>query len=426
MSKKSAPSVSVGDTVEIETLRLARGGSAVGRASDGQVVFVRGAAPREFVRAQITAISGRFVEAKMIEVLKPSDVRVVPPCPVVNECGGCPWQHVAYNEQVVQKDEILKDTMKRGRAFSNDEMAKFAPFVPSETSFRYRSRVTLQSRPKGGTHEIGYFKRETHDFVPIVDCEIADPKLIPFAKEHIAKEVSKGAKVRERFQVAIDERGNLSIGGAFTQVHREQNKVLQKLVSDHVVAHALEKRQIVHWHLLDLYAGNGNLTFPIVEAVRSARPQGVIEASGIERSVESVREAIGNPRSQQCKFFAESVDAWLARQKAGAVSLLTKKGLPLDEILVLDPPRDGVGATVMPMIARRKPSLIVYVSCDPATLARDLVRFREATDKQKTKYEIIEARGIDLFPQTDHIEALVVLRRISNTDKSPTSSSLKS
>ena len=80
-------------------------------------------------------------------------------------------------------------------------------------------------------------------------------------------------------------------------------------------------------------------------------------------------------------------------------------------MLVLDPPRDGVGQTVMALIARRKPSLIVYVSCDPATLARDLVRFKEATDKQKAKYEVIEARGIDMFPQTDHIEAMVVLRR---------------
>lgn len=403
--------LAVGQTLELETLRLARGGKAVGRASDGQVVFVIGAAPNETVRAEITAVSSRFVEAKLLEVLKPSPTRVLPPCPVVDRCGGCPWQHVSYEEQIRQKDEILKDTMKRGRAFTHEELSKFATFLPSEKPFHYRSRITLQARPKGGTYELGYFKRESHDFVAIPGCVIADEKLVPFAREYVALQVSKSQKVRERFQVARDEAGNLSIGGAFTQVNHGQNKIMQKLVSDHVVAHALEKRQILHWHLLDLYCGNGNLTFPVIEAVRSARPQGVVEATGIEMSGESVLSAVKNPRAQQCTFLNESVDQWLARQKAGAVSLLTKKGLPLDEILILDPPREGVGQTVMPFIARRKPSLIVYVSCDPATLARDLVRFREATEKQKAKYEVVEARGLDMFPQTDHIEAVVVLRR---------------
>lgn len=422
MSKNRESSLVVGQELELETLRLARGGKAVGRSSDGQVVFVVGAAPGETVRVAVTAVSSRFVEAKTLEVLKPSEFRVAPPCPVVDRCGGCPWQHVAYDEQVRQKDAILRDTMKRGRAFNDEEMAKFAAFLPSEKTFHYRSRVTLQVRPKGtdvaakgqwaqSGFEVGYNRRESHDFVAIPDCVIADEKLVPYAREFIAKETSRGAKVRDRFQVAVDDRGSLSVGGAFTQVNREQNRVLQKLVADYVVAHALEKRQILHWHLLDLYAGNGNLTFPIVEAVRAARPQGVIEATGVELSAESVREATSNPRAQLCKFTAESADAWLARQKAGAVSLLSKKGLPLDEILVLDPPREGVGPQVMGLIARRKPSLIVYVSCDPATMARDLVRFQEATDRQKAKYEVLEARGLDMFPQTDHIEAVVVLRR---------------
>lgn len=416
MSRKSTPesSLAIGQTLELQTLRLARGGKAVGRTSDGQVVFVIGAAPGETVVAEITAVSSRFVEAKMLKVVKASEVRVVPPCPVVDRCGGCPWQHVAYPEQIRQKDAILRDTMKRGRAFTDEDLLKFAEFIPSEKPFHYRSRVTLQARPKGGTYELGYFRRESHDFVAIPDCVIADEKLIPFAREFVEKEVSRAAKVRDRFQVAIDDGGKLSVGGAFTQVHRDQNLVLQKLVSEQVVAHVLEKRQILHWHLLDLYCGNGNLTFPIIEAVRTARPQGVIEATGVELSADSVRDAAKSSRAQQCTFLSESVDQWLARQKAGAVSLLSKKGLPLDEILVLDPPREGVGQTVMPLIARRKPSLIVYVSCDPATLARDLVRFREATEKQKAKYEVVEARGLDMFPQTDHIEAMVVLRRKTN------------
>lgn len=414
MSKKSDSQVAsllVGDTVELETLRLARGGKAVGRSSNGQVVFVSGAAPGENVRAEITSASARFAEARLLEVLSPSVHRVKAPCPVVDRCGGCPWQHISYEEQIAQKDAILRDTMKRGRALNDDEMTKFAEFLPSEEQFRYRSRITVQARRAGSKVEIGYFARGTHDFVAIEDCPIADEKLVPFARQDVTAAIAKHGKFKDRFQVGIDDNERLSVGGAFTQVNRAQNRVLQKIVSDHVVAHALEKRQILHWHLLDLYAGNGNLTFPIVEAVRKARPEGVIEATAIEMSSVSVADAHKNPRGQLCSFYAESVDDWLARQKAGAVSLLSKKNLPLDEILVLDPPRDGTGPKVMAMIARRKPSLIVYVSCDPATLARDLVRFKEATERQKAKYEVVEARGLDMFPQTDHIEALVVLRR---------------
>ncbi|MDX9731917.1 MAG: TRAM domain-containing protein, partial [Bdellovibrionales bacterium] len=388
----------------------ARGGKAVGKTSDGQVVFVQGAAPDETVRAEVTATSARFAEAKTVEVLTPGPSRVTPPCPVVDTCGGCPWQHISYDEQVRQKDAILRDTLKRGRAITDEGLEKFSPFIESPEPFRYRARVTLQTRKASRGLEIGFTRRESHDFVPIEDCLIAHKELIPFARSLVSSD--KERVKRDRFQVVRDDAGNLSVGGAFTQVNRLQNERLQALVSQHICHHVQnDRRQILHWHLLDLYSGNGNLTFPIVEAVRRARPELVIEATGVEGSKESVADAKRNPRAQQCSFVAEDVEAWLGRQKAGAVSLLSKKGLPLDEIIVLDPPRDGCGKTVMSKIARRKPSLIVYVSCDPATLTRDLVRFNEAVDRQKTKYEILEIGGLDMFPQTDHIEAFVVMRR---------------
>jgi tRNA/tmRNA/rRNA uracil-C5-methylase (TrmA/RlmC/RlmD family) len=140
----------------------------------------------------------------------------------------------------------------------------------------------------------------------------------------------------------------------------------------------------------------------------------VIEATGVEQSAESIQTAQKNPRAQLCRFYAEDVEHWLARQKSGAAGQLTKKGLPLDEIIVLDPPRDGCDKGVMAKISRRKPGLVIYVSCDPATLARDVSRLRESFEKQRLEYELLDIQGLDMFPQTDHIEAMVVFRRKAN------------
>lgn len=397
--------------VTTEISRLARGGRAVGRHTDGRVLFVAGGVPGDTVEAEVTLESERFLEAKVTKVLKASPHRVAPPCPHFETCGGCPWQNVSYSEQIAQKKSILKDTLVRGKAVTKDEGELFQEFIESPKEFRYRSRVTLQKRTNGQGTEIGFSRRESNEFVAISDCLIAREELIPFARE---VSTSAATKVRDRFQVAIDDNGKLSVGGAFTQVNFEQNQKLQNLVSDLISSHARSRSEIVHWHFLDLYCGNGNLTFPVIEKVREEMPDKVIEATGVEQTEESILDARKNPRAQQCRFYAEDVEEWLVRQKAGAASQVTKKGLPLDEIVLLDPPRVGCTKGVMSKIARRKPSYIVYVSCDPATQARDLARMREAFSQMKVRYEVETITGLDLFPQTDHIESVVTFRRKAN------------
>jgi 23S rRNA (uracil1939-C5)-methyltransferase len=415
--KMGAPvtnSPKVGDVVETEVLRLARGGKAVGRNPDGRVLFVEGGVPGDFVRVQLTEVAARMSEGKIVEILKSSTERIKAPCVHADLCGGCPWQNVTYAEQIKQKQGILRDTLVRSRAISEAEANLLKPMIVSEQVFEYRSRITLQLKQNGGSYQLGYNKRGTHDFVSIESCMIADARLVPFAMEHVDDSIRKGAKLRERFQVALDEQEKLSIGGAFTQVNRPQNLKLQNLVKDQVRSYIASRPEILHWHLLDLYCGNGNLTFPTIEEVRHSHPEVVIEATGVEQSAESIQSAQKNPRAQLCRFYAEDVEHWLTRQKSGAAGQLTKKGLPLDEIIVLDPPRDGCDKGVMARLARRKPGLIVYVSCDPATLARDVSRLRESFEKQRTEYELLDIQGLDMFPQTDHIESMIVFRRKAN------------
>lgn len=412
--KSNAADSKVGDIFETDILRLARGGKAVGKNPDGRVLFVDGGVPGDVVRVQLTEVAARMSEGKIIEVLKPSPSRITPPCSHAGTCGGCPWQNVSYEEQIKQKQGILRDTLFRSRAITESEVALIKPMLQSDQTFAYRSRITLQVKRDADLVKLGYNRRGTHEFVEIEKCLIADDRLMPFARDFVDRTLKSGAKLKDRFQVALDDSDALSVGGAFTQVNRSQNLKLQNLVKNRVSEYVGSRSEILHWHLLDLYCGNGNLTFPTVEIVRQMHPQVVMEATGVEQSNESVQSAQKNPRAQLCRFYSEDVEHWLTRQKSGASGQLTKKGLPLDEIIILDPPRDGCDKGVMSKLARRKPGLMIYVSCDPATLARDIARLREAFEKQRTEYEVLEIQGLDMFPQTDHIEAMIVFRRKAN------------
>ncbi len=395
--------MNVGETLDIEILRLARGGKAVGRMPDGRIIFVAGGTPGEVAKVELTKITGKVVEGRFIKAVTPSPHRRAPPCPVYLKCGGCPWQHVEYTEQVEQKAAILRETLKRGHALRDSDGATERKFVASSTEWNYRSRITVHVR-RG---EVGFMRRESHDFVPVSDCLIAHRGLVDFARNN----QPAGS---ERFQVTDSAEGP-RLGGAFTQVHLEQNVALQKRVTELMSAYVQQQSAQTDIRLIDLYCGNGNFTYPLVQALRQERPTAVIDAVGVELSAESVRSAqaqastLGLPFGPHFNLRFENADVaqWIRHEKVVAGSRTT-------EMILLDPPRVGCDSEVMASLARRKPGLIVYVSCDPSTLARDVSRFHEFSATSGSEYRVSEFGGFDLFPQTDHIEAVLVLERKGN------------
>lgn len=395
--------MNVGETLDIEILRLARGGKAVGRMPDGRIIFVAGGAPGEVAKVELTKITGKIVEGRFVQAVTPSPHRRTPPCPVYFKCGGCPWQHVVYSEQVEQKASILREALKRGHALRDSDGATERQFVASSTEWNYRSRITVHVR-RG---EVGFMRRESHDFVAISDCLIAHRGLVEFARNN-------QPAGHERFQVT-DSPAGPRLGGAFTQVHLEQNAALQKRVTELMLAHLRQQNTPADIRLLDLYCGNGNFTYPLVQALHEERPTAVVDAVGVELSAESVRsaraqaEVSGLPFGQRFNLRFEQADVahWIRHEKIESKSKAA-------ELILLDPPRIGCDSDVMAALARRKPSLIVYVSCDPSTLARDVSRFHEFCAKSGVDYRVSEFGGFDLFPQTDHIEAVLVLERKGN------------
>lgn len=385
----------IGAILDIELLRLARGGKAVGRMPDGRVVFVAGGAPNEVARIAITKINSKVIEGRFLESIGESPHRRSAPCPVVQKCGGCPWQHIEYREQVAQKTSLLRETLRRGHALREIDNTDERDFVPSRSEWRYRSRITVHVR----ADDVGFMRRGTHDFVPISDCLIAHEGLVAFAKNHRPV----GA---ERFQVTDSARGP-KLGGAFTQVHLEQNAALQERVTELMLKHLGRHIGKTAVRLLDLYCGNGNFTFPLLGAIQRQYSGISIDATGVELSAESVASARARPPLANLHFEQSDVTEWLKRQQKPMSSEVT-------ELVLLDPPRVGCDVGTIQYLARRKPSLIVYVSCDPSTLARDLARFHEFCAEETADYRVSEFGGFDLFPQTDHIEAIVVIERKGN------------
>jgi 23S rRNA (uracil1939-C5)-methyltransferase len=410
---------------------LAYGGFGVGRTDRG-VVFVPNTAPGDLVRARIVEDKGDYREAELVEVVEPSAVRRVPPCPYVPECGGCSWQHIEYPAQLEAKQRILVETLARIGGLDAATL-DLRPIIAS-VEWRYRHRLTLRV---GGEHRLGFYRHRSHRLVEIDACRIADETVNahlaaarqwlrgvsttlrrleiastrngravlvgiaegPFrhddayhekflrAHASIAGIVLSGKGWRRVFgkpAVDLEIDGGLVIEtqGGFTQVNPAGNRRLVETVLDLA---ALDRADRV----LDLYCGAGNFTLPIARRVA--------EVVGVESDGVSATQARRNADR------AGLGNCWFIQQPAAEAARALARGGERFAVVVLDPPRSGAARVVEHMASLTK--RVVYVSCDPTTLARDLRRL------VSDGFTIGPVQAIDLFPQTYHLETVVRLER---------------
>lgn len=345
--KASSPVV----TVKIE--KLAAGGRGIGH-HNGKPVFVSGVLPGEEVEAEIEVYRRGVYEARCRKVLKPAPERIEPACPVFGHCGGCQWQHIAYEVQLLWKETIVRETLQRIGKIADP---KVLPAVPSPKTYHWRSRVTLHGNEKG---EIGFFAPNSYRVVDIDACTVANENI----NDQLKMLRQRGEKVRKDYELR-----DTTIQG-FTQVNPEQNEILKK----EVIRRA---SSLPHDTIVELFCGNGNLT------------HGLIPLASKIIAVDADRRAIteaGDPEHFLCtdaiRFFSRNPD-W-----------------PSLDLLVLDPPRDGAGGVVEGVLKHR-PKNILYVSCNPATLARDLKYLSDFAG-----YRLVECLPLDMFPQSHHVEVL--------------------
>lgn len=428
--------------------RMCYGGAGFGRVA-GKACFVPFSAPGDQARIRVVKEKRSYLEGELLELDVVSPLRVDPPCPLFGSCGGCNWQHLPYQEQLKQKGEIFADSLSRIGRVQSDALL---PVAPSANRFGYRSRIQLKlGRGKGGL-ALGFFRTGSHQIVDIgAGCPITDPLLNRIACEFrpvlarladwqalVQLDLARGdddqavavlhfsgknpARLIERLHSLRLELPSLSglflksgaariepvfgvnalsygvpaeffpgsrqmrlrfSRGGFSQVNYPQNLELIRTVWQWGAFTGSER-------VLDLYCGNGNISVPIAPYVA--------EVVGVEGYAPSIDDAVANARENEVGNASFKVsDASLA------VARLAEKGERFD-LVILDPPR--AGAEAAGEIARLRAEKIIYVSCDPATLSRDLALLCDRG------YRVTRTRPVDMFPQTYHLESVTEMTRI--------------
>lgn len=399
-------------TEAVRIQRIAAGGDGVGRLADGRAVFVPRTAPGDLIEPADLRLHARFARARLGRLLENGPGRVPPRCAHYRDdgCGGCQLQHLDEAAQRAARRGIAGDALRRIARLALDD----PELEPTDSAWNYRSRITLAVDPAGsraGFHRMG----DSESIFALVRCEIADERLNaawkrvaerapewPAALSHIVLRMGRDDRVHVVFRGPVKpgldwaEQADLVCWweapdqsprrltrganaaeqippGVFEQVHQR--------MGDRVRAFALEQLGEVAGTLVwDLYAGIGETSLAL--ATRGARVESV------ELDPDAVAAAERGHGATILRH-AGSAEAWVGRMSPPAG-------------VVTNPPRAGMGELVVRELAARRPARIIYISCDPATLARDLGRLGSG-------YQVAALRSFDLFPQTAHVETVVRL-----------------
>ena len=397
---------------------MAYGGDGVGRC-EGKAVFVPGTIPGETVQVQLVDERRRYSRARLVSVEEASELRVEPRCPYFGVCGGCHWQHIAYQAQLEYKAETVRQQIAR---LGGVQEPNVLPAIGLQPPWEYRNHVQLKIDADGA---LGYYAQGSHDVVAVESCPILHPNLqeirdsldlsLPGLKEIALR---TGTRTDDRMVILSGDRSldpdvnvdlpvscvlligdaepvvlagsgrlrerlldrEFSISAAsFFQVNSTQAERLITLVRDVLALQSGER-------LLDAYCGAGIFALSLAEDCSYVM--------AIESSPWAVGDAIRNRQDGENVEIVE-----------GTVGEALSELSPKFDAIVLDPPRSGCSEFTVRQLARCGASRIAYVSCDPATLARDIGRFGALG------YRLVSIQPVDMFPQTYHIESVAHLVR---------------
>ncbi len=406
--KQEAPDV---PPLELELTGFAQGGKAVAHAPDGRVVFVEYGIPGERVLARLTAEHASYLEATVIEVLEPSPHRVVPRCEYFGRCGGCQLQHVDYPEQLRLKAAVVREQLQHIGGFEHPPVREMLGMAEP---WAYRNHMRFTVRREG---DVGFMERGTHRFLRIAHCAIALERV-----NEVLREVQDATTGTRQVAVRMGERtGDVLVqpalrwrpgppSGAGAQ---EPVPSGQRSYREHLLGHDFRISSAAFFQVNTRQAER--LAALVVERVTAAAPRVVVDAySGVGTFAAllagSVSEVVAIEESAAACADAEvNLDGLSnVRMLVGPVERLLPGLEPSPDAVVIDPPRAGIKREVVDAIIASTARRVVYVSCDPGTLARDL---RLLVDGGFT---LAEVQPVDMFPQTQHIECVVTLDRASH------------
>ena len=452
------------DIIELDITSASAEGSGVGRTGDGLAVFVPLSAVGDRLRVRILKVKKTYAFGRLEEIISPSKERLEPDCPVYSKCGGCVWRHINYAEECRIKRQKVIDAAERIGGIS----AEIMPIIPSEKTERYRNKAQLPvGRDSDGRLLTGFYAFHSHRIIDCGDCAL-QPKIFSevtdVTREFMAltdntvydEQSGKGrlrhlymrlGEVTNELMVCYVVNGNglkhedmligmlkeripnlktvvfnsnrentnVILGGknrtaygngyitdmlcglkfrispfSFWQVNRAQAERLYGKAKEYA---GLSGNEI----LLDLYCGTGTIGLTMARDCK--------KLIGVEIIGDAVKDA-----EQNAALNGITNAEFICSDAENAAAQLEKNGLKPD-VVIVDPPRKGCGEALVNTIARMEPDRVVYVSCDPATLARDLKYF------DRLGYKTNEITPADMFPRTAHVESVVLLSRKMPDDK---------
>ncbi len=413
-------SLKIGDQIILTIGDLAFGGEGVGRihvtsdessitsdpagtdtrhpTPDTFVVFVPFVIPGETVTAEITEVKKNFARAKLVRVETPSPERVTPQCRYFGACGGCQYQHLDYAAQLRWKHKQIADLFERVGKISPE---KIQPVIPCPAPYGYRNRIMIRSqwnKPEQKLN-IGFVRWDCGLVEDIEECKISEPALNEQIKHVRANPPpSGGLKVVLRVQ----PENWVVPPDSFFQNNFFLLPKLVETVREFLVGQASSlpdsRSDLAGWkpaplkHLIDLYCGVGFFAIEAADAV--------VSFVGVEYDQMAIKAARQNAASRNVgngEFISAKVET--------ALPELLKQFSPEKTAVLLDPPRKGCWPETLALLRQHRPSQVIYVSCHPATMARDLNIL--CTDGV---FELTRVQPLDMFPQTQHVECVADLR----------------
>jgi 23S rRNA (uracil1939-C5)-methyltransferase len=421
-------------TALVEIEKPIYGGAFLARL-EGKATFVPLTLPSEQVRVRLVEEKKSFATAEPEEIVRAAPERAVPDCRHFGACGGCHYQHANYEAQLAYKRAILRETLERAGVSAPETIE-----VLAGNPWQYRNRIRLAV---DGAGRVGYRARRSHDLIPIAECPIAAPLLVKAALDageilkavkpaFRAEEISLFANADETEMLAsimVSESGSRG----FDRVFNEWKKRIPALagaelveegragMAAKVLAHVGESSLMYRAGGFDFRVDHGAffqvnrwLIDDLCERVTADRRGGLAwdlfagvglfakKLAGNFERVVAVESAPTASEALQHNLEGDAADSVIAET---AAFLRTQSKMPKPDLIVADPPRAGLGAETTSLLADLGAPAIVYVSCDPATLARDLRALLSSG------YELSSVTLADLFPQTFHLESVVELRR---------------
>ncbi|MCH8932268.1 MAG: 23S rRNA (uracil(1939)-C(5))-methyltransferase RlmD [Nitrospinae bacterium] len=452
--KQTIP-VNLGDHVELRVETLASSGDGLCR-HEGYTLFVPTGLPGDVARCEIVKTTPRFGVARAVEFSEKSADRVTAPCPVFPECGGCKLQHLDYGQQMAFKVQVVTDALER---IGKIGISVPIESVPAERTLHYRNKGSFALSHKGGKPRIGFYKQGTHEVVDSATCDtllepvntikewvrgLMQQHRLSIYHEKNHKGLVRGLVVRHSPETGQSLLAFVTTTGEFPQKFTEQllnrkslidlgivgvvrninnhktNAILgdttktlwgQDFLTDRlgdlefqlsltsffqvnpfqtVKLYDIIKEWVLQkpGPVVDAYCGNGGISLWLAKSG--------VGVTGVEESAESVADAKQSAQRNDlpnCRFVQGTLERFLADPESIGPA----------QTLIVDPPRKGCSEEVIDAIPQLKVERLIYVSCNPATLARDLARLSD--------YAIRAIKVIDMFPQTAHVETAVLLER---------------